>query len=222
MPGEGCGALSGLRGVLSPLPWGRSAWSVSVHGVAHPSWSLSGGDGGMLPGISVLVLGCYWWALGHGLGTKPLKQTISSQEGRAAFPAPLPLPWQWFPRRCQLPAYIRMFESLFLFWRAGALPPIPPTSLGEQGRSAPLAGTCPSCTSICALQRSPMIQLWDSWELSSCLAPMLVCITLTPLLRLILHQAPSVGTRVVGREGSGAASLLPVPLPKCSPPRGHQ
>lgn len=67
-----------------------------------------------------------------------------------------------------------------------------------------------------------MIQLWDSWELSSCLAPILVCITLTPLLRLILHQAPSVATRVVGREGSGAASLLPVPLPKCSPPRGHQ
>lgn len=194
VPGEGWGrALSGLRGVAVPFFMGCSAWSGSVHEAAHPSWSLSEGDRGMLPGTSVLALRCGWWALGHGLGTKPLKQAISSQEGRAAFPAPLPLPWRWFPRRCQLPAYIRVFESLFLFWRAGALPPIPPTSLGEQGPFAPSAGTCPSCTSISALQRSPMIQLQHSWELSLCLAPTLVCIP--PMA----HPAPGS----LGREGSG-------------------
>lgn len=60
-----------IRDVAVPFPWGCSVWSVSVHGVAHPSWSLSGGDRGMLPGISVVALGCGWWALGHGLGTKP-------------------------------------------------------------------------------------------------------------------------------------------------------
>lgn len=78
-----------------------------------------------MPGV--LCSGAWMWLVGTWqlAGDKTsLKQAISSQEGRAAFPAPLPLPWQWFPGRCQLPAYIRMFESLFLFWRAGALPPL--------------------------------------------------------------------------------------------------
>ena len=56
-----------------PFPWGRSAWSVSVHRAARPSWSSAGGDGGgHCQACSVLALGCGWRALGDRPGTKPL------------------------------------------------------------------------------------------------------------------------------------------------------
>ena len=61
--GEGCGVLSGSRGVAVPhLPWGRSAWWVSVRGTARPLWSLAGGDRGVLP--DMLCAGTWMWLAG--------------------------------------------------------------------------------------------------------------------------------------------------------------
>lgn len=193
-----------------------------MHGAARPLWSPAGEGGGMLPGM--LCAGARMRLVGtwqQAEDKTSLKQAISSQEGRAAFPDPLSLPWQWFPRQCQLPTYIRMVERFFLFWRAGALPPVPPTSLREQGPSAPLAGTCQLCTSVLSLWRSTVM-----WLRGAQLAPGSHVGLHRSRTSTRAHPVPGFSGKDqgAGRWGGGLLdpSSLLVLLRKHPSPRGHQ
>lgn len=72
---------------------------MGLHVLRGPRQEGTGDGGGSLPGM--LCVGARMWLAGTWRWARDktsLKQAISSQEGRAAFPAPLPLLWQWFPR----------------------------------------------------------------------------------------------------------------------------